>query len=799
MKASMLFVALLCFSSSIRAEEIPYKDYAEFAKGIFDGLVDSLDLESVSVCTQNVETITSNLVEAYEEFKAGTASTITRGVLLVQSTALLIKDSLENCKDSTQDDLVRIEKALAMVIKPVELSEDLINAMLNDGLNVFDTLEQSITDFEEGEYYAAGYGFALAYGSIVSRSVELPHLTKVAAAPTWEQDVQFFKGIFDGLVDSLNLTSIEACTSNTEQIIADIEEAVAEYKNNTASSITRAALLVLDAANLLKETLENCKESTTEDFEKLEAAVKLITDPEAFSKAVINAVLYDGLNVYDQIEAAIEDFNAGDFYSAGYNFGSTYGQIVNSTVSVTMIQADVVVDVAKVLEGLLIGMSMDFGLQDIIDCTNDFEQIADDLVKAVKDFEGKSSADVAKGLEQLAFALKTIPAAMKACGKAGTTDIKNLEKALAIFADPATLAFEIGKSLILNGHSIFEEIKTAVNDWNSGDFYGFGYNVGLAFGKVLGFGSSKAPIQVPNPEDTVKAIEGVLNGLALDLNLSNISQCITDVNQIAEDLDEAVTDFEAKTLSSITQGLSKIGDALATLPTDLQNCEASEADAKKLADALAIFKNPTKLVYEIGKSLILNGREIYGDIKTAVSDWKSSDYYNFGYNVGLAFGKVLSQAEEDESNDDVALEVVEILEGVFLGLSVSLSEQDIELCLSDVTSIVTDVETAVTDIEKETYDGVLSGIQEIAEALKQVPSAIKTCKAAASESADELEKALKAFAHPLTFIYDTGKALVLDGKDIFTEIFTAVKDFKAENYEGFGYNVGLALGKVVSV
>jgi len=224
MKASMLFVALLCFSSSVRAEEIPYKDYAEFAKGIFDGLVDSLDLESVSVCTQNVETITSNLVEAYEEFKAGTASTITRGVLLVQSTALLIKDSLENCKDSTQDDLVRIEKALAMVIKPVELSEDLINAMLNDGLNVFDTLEQSITDFEEGEYYAAGYGFALAYGSIVSRSVELPHLTKVAAAPTWEQDVQFFKGIFDGLVDSLNLTSIEACTSNTEQIIADLKK-----------------------------------------------------------------------------------------------------------------------------------------------------------------------------------------------------------------------------------------------------------------------------------------------------------------------------------------------------------------------------------------------------------------------------------------------------------------------------------------------------------------------------------------------------------------------------------------------
>jgi len=67
-------------------------------------------------------------------------------------------------------------------------------------------------------------------------------------------------------------------------------------------------------------------------------------------------------------------------------------------------------------------------------------------------------------------------------------------------------------------------------------------------------------------------------------------------------------------------------------------CKSSEADIIKLANeisaAAAAMATPKTFIFHIGKNLIVNGRDIYKETKTAVIDWDNKDYHDFGVNVG---------------------------------------------------------------------------------------------------------------------------------------------------------------------
>jgi hypothetical protein len=43
---------------------------------------------------------------------------------------------------------------------------------------------------------------------------------------------------------------------------------------------------------------------------------------------------------------------------------------------------------------------------------------------------------------------------------------------------------------------------------------------------------------------------------------------------------------------------------------------------------------PKTFIFHIGKNLIVNGRDIYKETKTAVIDWDNKDYHDVGVNVG---------------------------------------------------------------------------------------------------------------------------------------------------------------------
>jgi len=87
--------------------------------------------------------------------------------------------------------------------------------------------------------------------------------------------------------------------------------------------------------------------------------------------------------------------------------------------------------------------------------------------------------------------------------------------------------------------------------------------------------------------------------------------------------------------------------------------------------------------------------------------------------------------------------------------------------------------------------------------MKELADLMKTVKAGMSDCSDlkadwgKLEAMIKIFDSPTSFAYHVGKDLMVNGKDIFSEIEAAVTDYESANWEDFGFQVGEAAAKTL--
>lgn len=77
-----------------------------------------------------------------------------------------------------------------------------------------------------------------------------------------------------------------------------------------------------------------------------------------------------------------------------------------------------------------------------------------------------------------------------------------------------------------------------------------------------------------------------------------------------------------------------------------------------------------------------------------------------------------------------------------------------------------------------------------------VKPAITDCKGVVADL-EKLEKMAAIFESPTSFIYHVGKDLIVNGSQIYHEIDDSVTQYKNQNYEKFGEDVGMALAKLI--
>ena len=125
-------------------------------------------------------------------------------------------------------------------------------------------------------------------------------------------------------------------------------------------------------------------------------------------------------------------------------------------------------------EGFLKGALNAEGFDDIEKCIQDAEEAITDIEVIYVDFKGHNVDQIVDGLKHVADFIQTIKHGMTDCSSI-KADWEKLVAMAAIFENPTSFAWAVGKHLMLNGVEIYKEINIAVADYESQNYGDFGY------------------------------------------------------------------------------------------------------------------------------------------------------------------------------------------------------------------------------------------------------------------------------------------------------------------------------------
>ena len=136
-------------------------------------------------------------------------------------------------------------------------------------------------------------------------------------------------------------------------------------------------------------------------------------------------------------------------------------------------------------------------------------------------------------------------------------------------------------------------------------------------------------------------VGGFLKGAIDAEGFTDIDSCIKDAETVFGDAKVAVADFKKGGAAGAISGLKEIADMMKVVQSGMKDCSSIKADWEKLVKMISIFDSPTSFAYHVGKDLIVNGKQIYGEINTAVKDYEAGNWGDFGYQIGEAAAKTI--------------------------------------------------------------------------------------------------------------------------------------------------------------
>merc|ERR1712054_306481 len=292
---------------------------------------------------------------------------------------------------------------------------------------------------------------------------------------------------------------------------------------------------------------------------------------------------------------------------------------------------------------------------------------------------------------------------------------------------------------------------------------------------------------------------GILLGMG-EQSVDGLSECVADLEGTFTDMEQAFVDFEGGTVKSVLDGIDEISDAV-----------------DGAVNAFKQFKNPVEYAVQVGKSVLVNGKDIYTEISTAAADWKAQDYEAAGEQIGKAVAQVFVPPPPEEeldfvqstaptadlaplalvvsNNTNPAVDALEMIGGVFLGFA-KKEFDDFQDCIAAPEQIFEDLKDALADFKGGTASSVMDGMKQVGNALKTVVSGLKDCKSTWGEIGDFVD-AIESFSNPASFALHVGKNILVNGKDIHGGITAAIDAFEAEQYEPCGEAIGKILADML--
>ena len=589
--------------------------------GFLDAVGTKTNETEIVSCLTDLDSVDSSITSAVAELKLMTWDSVEAGIRDVANALEVVPNAMNACAGSVPEDEQLVKGLLAKFEHPSTFFFQVELHLMVDGVDILSNVNGAISDWNSGDWFGFGSDLGTAMVLVVDGGVQ-----KLSAAHT----LAVVTGLLEGISADLGLTDIQDCIQDVGTLGTDIHSAYEELLQATFDSVKSGLADLSDALQQLPAAIQSCKAADTTDIAKIEAALSSFKNPISFVFHVGHDLIVNGKQIFTEVEAAVVAYHSKNYEA----FGNAMGQALAALIVGEQPAKINVAHTLEVVAGLLEGIASDLGLSDIENCIEDAETLGEDIHNAYEQILQATFTSVKNGLEDLAAALKVIPAAISSCKSAATSDVTKLEAMLATFSSPETFVFHVAKDLIVNGHEIYTEVAAAVRAYHSGDYTSFGFNMGEALAAVI-VGETDVAVNV------IDVLGGLLAGIADGIAITDIENCVTDTETVAANLADAVMELrDAANATNAKAAIHDFGMTLEFLPGAITNCKsAATNDAADIAEMIKNFESPLSFIFVVGKNLVLNGNEIYDEMTTAIADWDSQSWFAFGQNLGEAMAK----------------------------------------------------------------------------------------------------------------------------------------------------------------
>ena len=155
-----------------------------------------------------------------------------------------------------------------------------------------------------------------------------------------------------------------------------------------------------------------------------------------------------------------------------------------------------------------------------------------------------------------------------------------------------------------------------------------------------------------------------------------------------------------------------------------------------------------------------------------------------------AFAMGLLAASAAAGGVQTAEEVIEIIDGVLIGILNVESIDNLDTCVKDFTPLATDMNTAVKDFEDGSFHKIADGIYQLGQFVSQIGIGMEDCAKVGSEDLAKLTAMGEAFLHPKHLIIEGEHNIIINGVDITKDLVAANKDMAAGDYQKAGIMYG---------
>lgn len=135
--------------------------------------------------------------------------------------------------------------------------------------------------------------------------------------------------------------------------------------------------------------------------------------------------------------------------------------------------------VIEVLAGLTSAIVQKDNLNEMKTCAKDADLLTDDVEALIKDVTSLSFSGFFDAIERTGRILGEAPFVLRDC-ESLTDDLNTIKEQAAVFTNIGELTERITKNYVWHYSEIMNDIHTANTDATTGDYYGFGQNIGDA-------------------------------------------------------------------------------------------------------------------------------------------------------------------------------------------------------------------------------------------------------------------------------------------------------------------------------